>query len=138
MKPEFKVFADAGIPHPCCVPSRVRAAQLSQSQAASAERMRATAGSTENMITLDGGPFLMGTDYPNGFPMDGEGPVREVTIDPFFIEAKPVINVQFREFAEATGYRTEAERFGWSFVFKGHIPPERYYDLVDATVHGVG
>ena len=87
---------------------------------------------------LDGGPFLMGTDYTKGFPADGEGPVREVVIDPFYIDASPVTNAQFREFVERTAFRTEAERFGWSFVFKGHIPGERYEELVDDTVLGVG
>lgn len=76
----------------------------------------------------------MGTDSPEGFPADGEGPVREVTLDPFFIDIFPVTNEQFGEFASATGYRTDSERLGWSFVFQGHIPPERYAELVEATV----
>jgi formylglycine-generating enzyme required for sulfatase activity len=63
--------------------------------------------------------------------------VREVKLDPFFIDIYPVTNLKFREFANATGYRTEAERFGWSFVFQGHIAPERYRELVKATVPGV-
>ncbi len=138
MKKEFELFAGAGVPHPCCVPSAARAAQLSQSRVASAERIRSTRGSVTGMNKLDGGRFLMGTDYAEGFPRDGEGPVREVTIDPFYIDVSPVSNAQFREFVMATEYRTEAERFGWSFVFKGHIPPERYKQLVDATVPGVG
>ncbi|MEM6729175.1 MAG: SUMF1/EgtB/PvdO family nonheme iron enzyme, partial [Pseudomonadota bacterium] len=29
----------------------------------------------------------------------------------------------FAAFVEATGYETEAERFGWSFVFLNHLPP---------------
>ena len=138
MKEEFRLFAEAGVPHPCCVPSKARAAQLGHSRSASAARVRATAGSIDGMNKLDGGRFLMGTDYMKGFPQDGEGPVREVTIDPFYIDVTPVTNAQFREFADATGFRTEAERYGWSFVFKGHIPPERYEELVDATVVGVG
>ncbi len=138
MKKEFELFASAGEPHPCCVPSIARAAQLAQSQIASAERIRATGGSVTGMNKLDGGRFLMGTDYAEGFPQDGEGPVREVVIDPFFIDVSPVTNAQFREFVTASGHRTEAERFGWSFVFKGHIPAERYAELVDATVTGAG
>jgi formylglycine-generating enzyme required for sulfatase activity len=89
------------------------------------------------MIRLDGGPFLMGTDNPEGFPADGEGPVREVTVDPFYMDTYPVTNQQFGEFIQTTGYVTESERFGWSFVFQGHIPPERYDKLVDQTVVGV-
>jgi formylglycine-generating enzyme len=77
------------------------------------------------MIKLDGGHFLMGTDSPEAFPIDGEGPVRKVTLDPFFMDARPVSNEQFREFVQATGYKTESERFGWSFVFQSHVAPER-------------
>jgi len=133
MKPEFQLFADAGLPHPCCVPSRQRAAKLEESRRDSASRERLTSGSAEGMIRLDGGTFLMGTDTEEGFPADGEGPVREVTIDPILIDAGPVTNHHFREFVDATGYATEAERFGWSFVFRGHIPPE----LIDRHVPGL-
>ena len=121
-------------PHPCCVPSRARAAVLLESRTASAERQRATAGSTSGMLKLDGGPFLMGTTTDEGFPQDGEGPVRQVSLDPFYIDPTPVTNAAFREFVKATSYRSESERIGWSFVFRGHIPPDRYAELVDDTV----
>lgn len=134
MKAEFEQFATTGIPHPCCVPSKERAALVAASRTASAERVRAYAGSTSGMVKLDGGMFLMGTDNPEGFAADGEGPIREVKIDPFYIDISPVTNEQFDEFTKATGYLTEAIRFGWSFVFQGHISPERYADLVQATV----
>jgi len=114
----------------CCAPGREGI------HSASSPQRRAASGSTEGMIRLDGGAFLMGTDTREGFPFDGEGPVREVTLDPFYMDAYPVTNLQFAEFARATGYRTEAERYGWSFVFRGHIPDERYQELVDATVAG--
>jgi len=134
---DFKLFSEVARTHPCCVPTRVRADQLSASRAASAERPRATAGSTADMIRLDGGPFLMGTESNEGFPADGEGPVRKVTLDPFYMDRYPVTNEQFAEFMRRTGYRTESERFGWSFVFQKHIPPEDYARLVDRTAPGV-
>ena len=137
MKKEFELFAQAGIPHPCCVPSKHRAIQLEKSRAASAHRIRAAAGSTSGMLKLDGGTFLMGTESDEGFPQDGEGPVREVTVAPFYIDVLPVTNAQFVEFTRATQYRTEAETFGWSFVFQGHILKERYAELVDRTTPGV-
>lgn len=136
MKPEFQLFADAGRPHPCCVPSRQRAEMLAQSRQASAERRHVRAASLEDMVRLDGGTFWMGTEDDEGFPADGEGPIREVTVDPFHMDRYPVTNERFREFTRATGYRTESERFGWSFVFQGHVPKERYQALVDATVPG--
>lgn len=68
-------------------------------------------------IELAGGSYRMGTDDPDGFPADGEGPSREVEVGPFRIAAHAVTNAQFARFVEATGYVTEAERFGWSYVF---------------------
>lgn len=134
MKREFEVFAAAGVVHPCCAPTRRRAQQLAESRGASADRVRAASGSLAGMVRLDGGPFLMGTDSAEGFPADGEGPVREVALDPFYIDIYPVTNAQFGEFVSATDHRTDSERLGWSFVFQGHIPPERYTELVETTV----
>lgn len=71
----------------------------------------------ERLIRLEGGTFLMGTNSDEGFPSDGEGPVREVTLDAFMISPYAVTNAEFQAFVQATGYITEAERFGWSFVF---------------------
>jgi formylglycine-generating enzyme required for sulfatase activity len=81
-------------------------------------------GSTEAMIPLQGGSFLMGTEAPDGFPADGEGPVREVTLDPFWIDPVAVSNERFGEFAAATGHVTDAEHHGWSFVFAGLLPDD--------------
>jgi len=76
------------------------------------------------MSLLDGGVFLMGTDDPDGFPQDGEGPVREVELSPFWIDRFAVSNRRFAEFVDATAYVTEAERYGWSFVFGGLLPDQ--------------
>ncbi|SFK77781.1 Formylglycine-generating enzyme, required for sulfatase activity, contains SUMF1/FGE domain [Geodermatophilus ruber] len=75
-------------------------------------------------MSLPGGTFLMGTEDAAGFPADGEGPVRAVTLAPFRIDRYAVSNARFAEFADATGYRTDAERFGWSFVFAGLLPAD--------------
>jgi len=89
------------------------------------------------MIRLDGGKFLMGTETDEGFPADGEGPVRAVTLDPFYLDRFPVTNERFQEFISATAYKTEAERFGWSFVFYQQIPAEEYSRLHPNTVRGI-
>jgi formylglycine-generating enzyme required for sulfatase activity len=86
------------------------------------------------MVRLPGGSFLMGTDYEGAFSDDGEGPVREVTLKSFWIDRVPVTNELFSRFVQETNYRTEAERFGWSFVFWAHIPERRFRELVDDTV----
>lgn len=74
------------------------------------------------MVRLEGGSFLMGTDSDEAWQEDGEGPIREVTVSPFWIDVHAVTNAQFTQFIKATGYRTDAETFGWSFVFRGHLP----------------
>jgi formylglycine-generating enzyme len=107
---------------------------LEVSQQASASRRQICSGSIVDAAKLEGGEFLMGTDHPDGFPADGEGPVRKVTVDGFYIDKYPVTNEAFAEFTKAAQYRTDAERFGWSFVFKGHIAPEDYSHLVEDTV----
>jgi formylglycine-generating enzyme len=86
------------------------------------------------MVDLPGGTFLMGTDYEFGFPDDGEGPVHAVNLRPFAIDRFPVTNRRFREFVSATGYRTEAEHFGWSFVFWAHISASKRATLIEDTV----
>ena len=43
--------------------------------------------------------------------------MREITLNAFYIDATTVTNAQFSEFVKANNYITEAERFGWSFVF---------------------
>ena len=46
----------------------------------------------------------------------------EVELTPFAIEAHAVTNRRFADFVDATGYTTDAERYGWSFVFAGLLP----------------
>lgn len=70
------------------------------------------------MVLISGGEFLMGTDDP-GIPPDGEGPQRQVHVDSFYMDIQEVTNQQFQGFVNATGYITEAEKFGDSFVFEG-------------------
>ncbi|MEZ5077651.1 MAG: formylglycine-generating enzyme family protein [Solirubrobacterales bacterium] len=76
------------------------------------------------LVELAGGEFTMGTDGEYGYLIDGEGPAHRVVLSPFAISRHAVTNEQFAAFAAATGYRTEAERYGSSFVFFGFLPAE--------------
>lgn len=76
----------------------------------------------ERAVVLDGGTFRMGGEDPDANPGDGEGPVREVTLSPFRIDAAAVTNAEFAAFVADTGYVSEAERIGWSFVFASFLP----------------
>ena len=66
----------------------------------------------------------MGTQDGEGYPADGEGPIRTVRVDAFYIDVCSVTNAQFAPFVKSTGYKTEAETFGWSFVFHSLVPPK--------------
>jgi formylglycine-generating enzyme required for sulfatase activity len=80
--------------------------------------------STAGMARVDGGTFLMGSADGLAYPEDGEGPVRAVTLRPFWIDTFAVTNERFAAFVTATGHVTDAERFGWSFVFAGLLPDD--------------
>ncbi|HEY0828028.1 MAG TPA: formylglycine-generating enzyme family protein [Bacilli bacterium] len=69
------------------------------------------------LLLLEGREFLMGTENSDGFPQDGEGPIRKVEVKSFYMAPYTVTNDDFKTFVEAAGYVTEAERFGWSYVF---------------------
>lgn len=118
---------------PCCAPQSARAAHVGgvPHQAAGTEPGPEV---TKGLIALPGGSFRMGTDYAEAFPHDGEGPVRNVVLQPFEIDRFPVTNALFANFVQATGYRTEAEVFGWSFVFWAHVSKRRFHELVEDTV----
>src|SRR5579864_3889333 len=60
----------------------------------------------EGMVRIEGGTFRMGSDrfYPE------EAPVRDVSVDAFWIDAYAVSNAQFSKFVRTTGYVTIAER----------------------------
>jgi formylglycine-generating enzyme len=62
--------------------------------------------------------FQMGSKSSDPqFVADGESPTCQVLVDAFKMDAYAITNAQFADFVAATGYVTEAEEFGWSFVF---------------------
>lgn len=76
------------------------------------------------LVTLPGGSFPMGSEADHAYPGDGEGPVHVVAVGPFSIDPLAVTNDAFAAFAVATDHVTEAERYGWSFVFGGLLPDD--------------
>ena len=110
----------------CCTPMRGShgaAAAATPPETHPLRRMRG--GGEEGMRPIPGGEFLMGAADADGWLADGEGPVRAVTLQPFLIDACCVTNEQFNAFVHATGHRTEAESFGWSFVFEMFLTREQ-------------
>lgn len=61
---------------------------------------------TQNMVWIPGGSFARGA--VNGAP--DEQPVREITVNGFWMDRTEVTNEEFERFVRATGYVTVAER----------------------------
>ncbi|MBM4422551.1 MAG: formylglycine-generating enzyme family protein, partial [Chloroflexi bacterium] len=65
------------------------------------------------MVYVPAGTFEMGSNEGDS----DEQPVHAVTLDAFWIDQTEVTSAMFRIFVEATGYETDAEKAGWSYVF---------------------
>lgn len=107
----------------CCSPSRT--ADEAKAAAPVSARSAPPEGVDEAYrarVELPGGAFRMGNEDRDANLGDGEGPVREVEVAPFAVDAYAVTNARFAAFVEATGHRTEAELFGWSYVFAKFLP----------------
>jgi formylglycine-generating enzyme required for sulfatase activity len=64
--------------------------------------------STEGMVHIPGGRFLMGASDEEG--RADEYPQHAVEVKSFWMDATEVTNAQFKKFVDATGYITTAER----------------------------
>ena len=67
------------------------------------------------LLYMPAGEFTMGSD-------DGgneEKPVHTVSLDAFWIDQTEVTNNMFASFIGATGYQTDAEKLGLSYVYDG-------------------
>jgi len=104
----------------CCAPARP---ESNNPSVAATVQPRSRNRSTRGMVLIPGAEYLMGNQDGEGYPGDGEGPVRRVRVDSFYIDVGTVTNAQFAQFVKSTGYKTEAETFGWSFVFHSLVPP---------------
>lgn len=77
--------------------------------------------SYKNMVHIPGGEFLMGASDKEGRP--DEYPQHKVQLKDFWMDETEVTNAQFREFVNATGYITTAERrVDWTELQK-QLPP---------------
>lgn len=107
----------------CCVP------QAPRPEPAEARSAPAGGGRTDMaMASLEGGGFLMGSDSPESFPSDGEGPQRLARLPPFRIDRLATRVRDFAAFVMATNYVTDTERSGSSFVFEGNLVDGRVGD----------
>ncbi|PSL44835.1 formylglycine-generating enzyme required for sulfatase activity [Chitinophaga niastensis] len=73
------------------------------------------------MTAIDGGSFQMGTNEAQSYAP--EQPAHPVQVKGFYMDATEVTNKQFKEFVEATGYKTIAERKPEWEELKQQLPP---------------
>jgi formylglycine-generating enzyme required for sulfatase activity len=77
----------------------------------------------DTIAWIEGGHSFVGTRHPV-IQADGEGPPRPIRLGRYGMSRYAVSNRQFRVFVDETDYVSEAERFGWSFVFWMFLPEE--------------
>lgn len=104
-------------PSGCCVPARPGGAAARAP--AATPRLLERAPSLR-AADVPGGRVRVGTARP-ALPLDGEGPVRLVRLRSFLMSPHTTSNADFGRFVAATGYRTDAERLGWSCVFRNFL-----------------
>jgi sulfatase modifying factor 1 len=109
---------DDHVGHDCCAPSRaglnLRAAGEGPIQLLP---VTAPGGHGIPQSTVPAQTFAMGDRHGDDRWGDGETPVHPVAVSAFEIDTTSVTNAAFGRFVAATGYRTEAETFGYSAVF---------------------
>ncbi|MGB0419044.1 MAG: SUMF1/EgtB/PvdO family nonheme iron enzyme, partial [Opitutales bacterium] len=109
----------------CCTPARIDGNQTDKKGASNGSLSiveASHAARIEGMIQVETSSFSMGYEGAEAIPADGEGPVRQVQLNAFYLDTTTVTNAQFQQFVDATGYRTDSERFGWSHVFMHQLP----------------
>lgn len=89
---------------------------------------------TNKMVNIPHGTFIMGNDDPV-IPQDGEGPARSVEISEFLMDKYEVSNWEFGVFVNETGYVTEAENFGDSFVLDYLLSEEIQKGITQAVAN---
>lgn len=114
-------MTDATISPLCCVPRR--AGSCGSGTIASPSTLPQPVHDVAPGVPIPGGKAFIGTDRPE-LPVDGEAPLRTDRLQPFRMDAAAVTNDRFRAFVADTGYVTEAERLGDSFVFVKLLPED--------------
>ena len=121
----------------CCAPRRKGTGLISNLELCM-QPAKPLFGSKVGMIRIEAGKYSIGFEGPEACESDGEGPVRDITLDCYCLDQTAVSNAQFAEFIEATGYVTESENFGWAHVFIGQLSNSKQRKLRESkTVRGL-
>lgn len=105
----------------CCSPTGEERPRAPVPVGGPAPVVRREGGPVDGLVRIDAGRTLVGSDDPDH---PEEWPVRDVVLAPYRLGRCAVTNAEFGAFVEATGHRSDAEAFGWSFVFGGLLPDD--------------
>ena len=97
-------------------PNRFAVAQTAEKTAIPASNT-----GTSGMVLIPAGTFSMGADTKEA--RADEFPKHKVSVESFWMDETEVTNAQFREFTEATGYVTTAEKEPDWNELKKQLPP---------------
>lgn len=75
----------------------------------------------QGMVWIPEGEFVMGSEDKDS--RADEKPPHQVKLEGFWLDATPVTNRQFKEFVEATGYITTAEKAPTLAEIMSQVPP---------------
>lgn len=101
----------------CCPPS-----SGSQATTAATRDIEACRSARQpDKVEVAGGIAWLGTANAH-IRSDGESPLRQLELKPFQLSSGTITQAEFAAFVADTGYVTDAERLGWSFVFDAQLP----------------
>ncbi len=112
MQKKIAVIALIAVLYACSGRPQVKTAVDTEKEPLS-ENTAAVPVKGSEMVLFEGGSFMMGSE--KGTAM--EKPVHQVELKSFKLDKSPVTVALFRQFIEATRYKTEADNFGDSGVF---------------------
>ena len=111
----------------CCTVTRDQKSGTVESAGHKDNGHLAMAAHIPHVVKIPGGTALCGTNTPF-LAVDEEGPLRTANLKSFWMDETTVTNARFAQFVKQTGYVTQAETFGDSFVFTGLLPEDDFFD----------
>ena len=118
----------------CCASSRSAIQLINDTPASTITAQQKHSPTATHFVQIPAGTFTTGTtaNDPDVILADGEAIRETVTIETFLLSKYPVTNAEFQQFIDQTGYVTEAEQFGWSYVFHLFV-----HDKIEPDVIGI-
>lgn len=103
-------------PKSCCTPTRGSGALSFDTTPNSRDREQGF----DDTVVIPAGRAFLGT-RTQMIRTDFEGPLRRRQLETFKMDRTAVTTSRFAQFVKDTGYTTDAERIGWSFVFHDQL-----------------